>query len=238
MLAALREKKRGWVVECSNVRFDRGTDLEAYILRNAPTTVVNCMGYAGSEDKEHLLVNACFPRVIADVCVSLKSLSMHISTNAVFSADESRFWLPSDRTDPSTAYEISKRMGEDPRTYVVRASFIGQSFDGRGLFGRLRRGEPYFNRKWNGVTAWTLARYISDVVSERDGTPFSALEHVHSPGATSFREIANLLGSSSRCGGERRDSKLLGGGKSLPPFENQLRDYAALRNPEILASSG
>ncbi len=225
LAVALRDRGVGSILEHSAPRFNREDEIREYILNHNPTTVVNCIGYTGPEAAEHDRVNGRFPRVMGDCCHSLGALFIHVSTNAVFAPDEERLWLPSDPVAPRTPYEVSKVSGEDPRAYIIRASFIGASPKGVGIYDRLRQGLPFVDRRWNGVTADTLARHITDVIVERDGIPSSILEHVHSPRVTRFRDIGRMLRSASRAAEENKDARLLGGGKPLPDLEEQLNGY-------------
>lgn len=220
--AALRNKAIFPVVEPPDHRFAGGQDVRRYVLGHGPTTVINCIGYTGPNPLEHYRVNGWFPRIMGDCCQSLGILFVQVSTNAVFAPDLERRWLPSDPLDPGTPYEISKALGEDPRAYVIRASFIGASPKGHSLFDRLRKGMDYVNRRWNGVSVDTLARRIVDVVVGGDGVPTAAVEHVHSPRVSTLAEIASLMESSSTPEYESQDARLLGGGGVLPDIRDQL----------------
>lgn len=224
--AAFRNKAILPVVEAADHRFANGDQLRQYVLKLRPTTVINCMGYAGLDVSEHFRVNGWFPRVIGDCCHSLGTLFIHISTNAVFAPHQKRLWLPSDPLDPRTPYEMAKALGEDPRAYVIRASFIGASPRGKGLFDRMRQGLDYVNRSWNGVTVDTLARRIADVAVEADGVPTATFEHVHSPRVSTFSEIVSLMGSDSKPEQEAQDARMLGGGGCIiPDIREQLGAY-------------
>jgi len=189
------------------------------------STVVNCVGYAGPERASHFQINGCLPRAIADWSERNGAFCILISTNAVFAPSASRQWLPYDKPAPRTDYEIAKLFGEAPNAYVIRASFIGRSSQGRGLLDRLLAGQPYVDRVWNGVTASALADRIVELIQERDGTPGKGIEHVHSPRSTSIRRIVELLESSSQSQGSADDGRLLGGGQEMPDIDDQLQEY-------------
>lgn len=206
-------------------RFDSSTDLYRYLDAIQPGSVLNCIGHTGTDAADHFRVNGCLPRVIADWCDQHKALFIHISTNAVFPPDSKRYWYPDDQPDPRTPYEVSKRYGEDPRAYVIRVSFIGQSPKGVGLLHNLSVGRPYRNRLWNGVTALTLARRMKELTLLSWGIPLRGCEHLHSPSPVTIRQLAAWVGSSSVCEGEARDSRLLAGGPPVPDFHAQLEEY-------------
>src|SRR6185436_5263385 len=104
VVAALRESAPGRLLDSEHPRFTRSEDLGDFLAEKAPTTVINCIGYAGEAEAELYKVNACFPRVISDVCHILKALFIHISTNAIFASDSTRRWLPGDHPEPRTPY--------------------------------------------------------------------------------------------------------------------------------------
>jgi len=148
---------------------------------------------------------------------------VHISTNAVFAPHPTRLWLPGDKPKPSTPYENAKLYGEDPRAYIIRSSFVGVSTGPpRGVLDAMLRGEPFWDRDWNGVTTVTLARRVAEVL--RIPGIARGLEHLHSSSVTSFANVARLIGSTSQVLGIRSDAKLLGGGLPTPPLELQVAE--------------
>lgn len=205
-------------------RFSTASNLRDYLSRFDGLTVVNCIGYKGADPAQHFLINGCLPRALADWSDAEGALNIHVSTNAVFAASEDVVWHSSDRHDPHTPYEISKSFGEDPRSWVLRVSFVGLAPGRVGILDDLVNGRPYWDRKWNGVTATALARRIAAIVAQHCGKPVPAIEHVHSPGATTMSAVARLIGSQSPCLGDRHDARLLGGGKPMPLFEAQLAE--------------
>ena len=212
----------------SNEKFNDNITLLHCLSKIKPASVINCIGYKGDDPVEHFRVNGCLPRVMADWCEKHNALFVHISTNAVFPASETRKWRPADNIQPQSPYEISKAFGEDPRAYVVRASFIGRSSKkGNGLFNKLLSGEPYYDRKWNGVTALALAKHLLGIAKRYGGSLTPFLEHIYSSKITTFSEMARLLNSNSRCVEKTADARLLGGGIELPPMQEQLNKYCA-----------
>ncbi len=226
LTAVLESRETGPVVEHTSPRFGGAKDLREFLLANGPTAVVNCMGYTGPDALESFRVNTLFPRVISDCCRSLEALFIQISTNAVFASHESHGWLPIDQAKPETVYELSKFLGEDSRAYVIRASFIGRSPKAQGLYDRLQLAAPYRNRRWNGVTALTLAEHIARIVKQCDGVPTSRMEHVHSSRPISISDMVSLLNSTSKPLLEPGPSKLLAGAFEPRDFQEQLGEYS------------
>ncbi len=224
VIAVLRQASAA-ILEVPTPRFNSLSDLRRALKAHPSTTVINCIGYTGQDAGQHLMVNAGFPRVIAEHCVREGTLAVQISTNGVFGADEWRTWLPADPTDPRTPYELSKALGEDPRLMVIRASFVGKSPKKAGLYEKLKAGDSYSERRWNGVTALALAQHVASTISQWDGVMRSGIEHVYSASVASYGELADCLQSKSLPNGEKGFSKLLGGGTSFPDIRKQLEEY-------------
>lgn len=208
-------------------RFHAPHTLRAWLDEHRPRAVVNCIGYLGTDDSEHWRTNGCLPRAIADWCDG-RALFVHVSTNAVFAPDPVRQWMPADPIGPTTPYETAKAFGEDPRAWVLRVSFVGRSPSGRNLWDRLRAGVPYRDAPWNGVTAWTLARRIAELVQAAGASPRAGLEHVHAAAPGRISDLARLLGSRSPCSGEADNARLLGGGSAQPALAAQVTEYLAV----------
>jgi dTDP-4-dehydrorhamnose reductase len=223
--AVLREESVAEVVAHVLPRFATAEEAKFLVAAERPSVTVNCLGYSGEDPLLHWTVNAEIPKALAGECHRARSLFIQVSTNAVFAPDDDRRWHPGDPIAPVTAYERSKAAGEDPRAYVIRASFIGKRPKGGGFFDAAMRGLPYRDRRWNGVTALALARRIREVISRRGGSPQSALEHVHSTDASSFRRLAALLRSTSQSQGPEVPAKLLGGGVEGGLLEDQVNEY-------------
>ena len=130
----------------STERFTRNDELLDYLSQMEPRALINCIGCLNGNPEEQSRVNGDFPRVMADWCEKNKSGLIHISTNAVFAQHPTRFWIPTDALNPITPYERSKALGEDPRAYVLRVSFIGKSPKKVGIYDRLCKDEPFTDR--------------------------------------------------------------------------------------------
>lgn len=219
------DQSRSWNICESRDHFTHSGSLLAYLRRVDPLSIVNCIGYKGADSAEHYRINGCLPRVLADWCWGNGRLLIHVSTDAVFPSDPNRRWLPSDPIAPRTPYEISKAFGEDPRGYVIRATFLGESPKGTSLFDRMRRGEPFQDRAWNGVTVLALAQRISEILTSGSATGSCCLEHLHSSDTVMLSEVAGLLKSRSARLAEPGETRLLGGGVVLSSLAAQIQEY-------------
>lgn len=135
----------------------------------AGTVVINCAGMINRRERDHpaeefLLVNAIFPRRLADLCAARDARLVHVSTDCVFDGGAG----PYDEASPTAARDLygrSKRLGEPANAMVVRTSIIGP--ESRNFYSLLCwflstegrcRGFP--NHLWNGVTTLQLAESL------------------------------------------------------------------------------
>jgi dTDP-4-dehydrorhamnose reductase len=223
--AVLRQEGISGMVGHFLPRFATAKEAGHFVECERPAATVNCLGYTGEDPALHWLIHAEIPRAVAAVCHDANSLFIHVSTNAVFASDNQYQWSPADPISPRTIYERSKAAGEDPRSYVLRASFIGRSPKGKGFFDAALRGMPFKNRRWNGVTALSLARRIGKIIETCGGRSHPTLEHIHSAESVTFENLAHLLKSPSRSEGPWAETKLLGGGVECDGYQDQCGTY-------------
>jgi dTDP-4-dehydrorhamnose reductase len=87
------------------------------MVENNPDVVINASAYTAvdnaEEDKESAnLINHLAVANIADICVTMDCLLVHISTDYVFDGKASKFYSESDKTNPQGVYGSSKLNGE------------------------------------------------------------------------------------------------------------------------------
>ena len=88
------------------------------ILRAKPHAVINATAYTAvdqAESDEELvqLVNGLAPPAMAGACKTLGTPFVHLSTDYVFSGEDTDPWRPEDATGPQNAYGRSKLAGEE-----------------------------------------------------------------------------------------------------------------------------
>lgn len=228
-------RDRGWsVIAQSGTHFSTLDDLGDFLDACGAKAIVNAIAYSGDDPARHYFVNGLLPRVLADWCWQRRAACVLLSTNAVFPASETHFWRIHERRLPATPYEVSKCAAEDPRSYVLRTSFVGLAAQGAGILNRLLQGEPYFNRRWNGVTVLAVAQRVAEILAAGHG-PTRGLEHLHSPEPLDFTELAKMVGSRSPCLGNDGRTRLLAGGIPQPSFRDQMHAYRAFltTHPEL-----
>jgi dTDP-4-dehydrorhamnose reductase len=213
------------VVAQREERFRSPREVFDYLDRSEAAGVANCIGYTGAEAALHYMVNGCLPRAVADWAVRGRVPCVLVSTNAVFPADPERRWLPADPVSPRTVYETTKAFGEDPRVCVLRASFVGRHAAGRGLLERILAGQPYRDRRWNGVTALVLARHAAGILTRVGDGRSGGIEHLHSVGTVCLSDLAKYVGRHQPAAERLSDERLLGGGEAATSLWTQMDEY-------------
>ncbi|MFD9698922.1 dTDP-4-dehydrorhamnose reductase [Lentzea sp. NPDC059081] len=97
------------------------------------SAVINCAAYtavdaAETDEDRAFAVNAVGPGLLAEACASAGIPLIHVSTDYVFSGDETRPYEPSDPVGPKTAYGRTKLEGErrvlEAGGWVVRTAWV------------------------------------------------------------------------------------------------------------------
>ena len=108
----------------------------AELIRFNPTTIINCAAWtnvdlAEKEPAHALLVNVLGTQNICDVAMGSGATLMHISTDYVFSGDNTSPWLETDQKFTVTVYGRSKSYAEDivlsqlgNQSWIVRTAWL------------------------------------------------------------------------------------------------------------------
>jgi dTDP-4-dehydrorhamnose reductase len=99
-------------------------DVERALAVHGPDWVINCAAYtqvdkAESEPDAAHAVNCTGPANLARAVKANKARMVHISTDFVFSGDQSRPYKPDDRPDPKSVYGRTKLAGEQAVTDIL-----------------------------------------------------------------------------------------------------------------------
>jgi len=137
-----------------------------------PDIIVNCIGIliqgANKDPKNAIYLNAYFPHLLMDLCDTLNSKLIHISTDCVFSGLKGLPYEEADFKDGRDTYAKTKGLGEiiNHRHLTLRTSVIGPELktDGEELFHWFmnQSGEinGYSKALWSGVTTYILAKTV------------------------------------------------------------------------------
>ena len=138
-------------------KFESAQAVEPVLDKDAWDVVINTVAISSHEQchqdpQAALEINASWPGQWAEMCYRKRLPFIHISTDAVFSADGPPLHAENSPVAPKSAYGRTKREGElrvlenNPMALVVRTNFFGWSSSGqRGIldffYQNLRRGE-------------------------------------------------------------------------------------------------
>jgi dTDP-4-dehydrorhamnose reductase len=147
------------------------------LLMNAKTTngdiVINCIGIIkhlkNVDDLNFILINAVYPRVLADVCEHFGVHMIHPSTDCVFSGLRG-LYCEDDPHDALDVYGKTKSLGEPKNATVIRTSIIGEELKGKLSFiewvksnkGKTVNG--FINHIWNGITCLEFVKLCEQLI--------------------------------------------------------------------------
>jgi dTDP-4-dehydrorhamnose reductase len=115
------------------------SDIEQKFLEYAPKVVVNCAAWTdvdGAEDNKDqaFAVNSLSVKNLAVSAKNLGATFVHISTDYVFSGENTSPWLENEDRNPSSIYGLSKKEGEisvqetyPEGSYIVRTAWLYSS---------------------------------------------------------------------------------------------------------------
>jgi dTDP-4-dehydrorhamnose reductase len=135
----------------------RSADVASVFERFQPTLVFNCAAHTrvdACEDERELAfdINGYCVGTLAEMCKAFDAKLIHVSTDFVFDGQAGRPYKPQDKTNPVSAYGLSKQLGEKliqqiaPRHWViVRTAWLygigGASFP-KTMVELARQGKP------------------------------------------------------------------------------------------------
>jgi dTDP-4-dehydrorhamnose reductase len=219
------------------------------IEEQRPAAVLNCIGIikqaaAATMPIPSIEINALFPHRVAEVCRSIGTRLIHISTDCVFSGRKGMY-REEDFPDAGDLYGRTKLLGEvaGEGSLTLRTSIIGRELAGAsGLiewFLSNRGGEVagYSEAVFSGLTTAELSRVIAHVIEQHPD--LTGVYHVSAEPISKLRllELANAaFGANVRISpsSELRIDRSLDSsrfraatGWSPPTWETMIREMAA-----------
>lgn len=163
--------------------------------------VVNCIGMIKPQvDKlgveAAMEVNSHFPRLLSQVCESLKFPLIHVTTDCVFSGRKGDY-TEKDPHDALDVYGKTKSLGEPENCTVIRTSILGEEVgQARSLIEWIKSSagktvNGFTDHFWNGVTCLQLAKVVEDIAL--GNSYWKGVRHVFSPTEVSKEELVNLV---------------------------------------------
>jgi dTDP-4-dehydrorhamnose reductase len=150
--------------------------------------IINCMGTIKPQvdslgDKNAILVNSVFPRLLADVAKKLEVHLIHPTTDCVYTGLKGSY-TEEDKYDVGDVYGMSKALGEPSECTVIRTSIIGEEVgQSRSLVEWVKSSKDqtvfgFTNHFWNGVTCLQFAKVCEKMI--QTNTFWTGIRHVHS----------------------------------------------------------
>ena len=173
--------------------------LEETIIKIKPDYIINCIGILinGSRDISNAIyINSYLPHLLANICNTINSKLIHISTDCVFSGLKGGY-IESDEKDGKDIYAKTKALGEviDDTNITLRTSIIGLELktNGEGLFHWFMNQEGTINgftkAIWSGVTTLELAKAIKWSIENE----ITGLYHITNNESINKYDLLNLF---------------------------------------------
>jgi len=140
---------------------------------------INCAAYTAVDkaEEERLIaieVNASGPKILSANCKKMGAVFIHISTDFVFDGKLNTPYLESNYARPISVYGKTKRKGEvealveNPRTFVLRTSWLYSTFGGNFMktMRRLGSERKELGIVYDQVGAPTYARDLANAIMQ------------------------------------------------------------------------
>jgi len=162
--------------------------------------IINCSGLIPQRNNEkirnYIKINSIFPHILSEICDNVKCNFIHISTDCVFSGLKGNY-NENDTHDATTFYGISKSLGENDNSTIIRTSIIGEElYNKSSLLEWIVKNENkdltcYTNHFWNGVTCLTLAKIIKNIIDNK--LYWKGVRHISSPDYVSKHQLCSYI---------------------------------------------
>ena len=171
---------------------------------------VNCIGLTthniDESDAESVraanLLNAEFPKLLAEFAFTAGTKVIQIATDCVFSGAKGEY-LETDLHDAQDVYGTTKSKGEvsSPAFMHLRSSIIGRELKGKKSLLEWVNGQPngasipgFTDRLWNGVTTTAFSKVVAGVILE--GTFKPGVWHLIPANALTKAELVEAIAKS------------------------------------------
>ena len=165
--------------------------------------VINCSGLIPQNNsnnidslRDYIKINSIFPNTLNEICSKLNCKFIHITTDCVFSGLKGDY-DENDIHDSNTYYGISKSLGENETSTIIRTSIIGEElYNKNSLLEWLKKNKNktingYTNHFWNGVTCLTLAKIIKNIID--NNLYWKGVRHIYSPDSVNKYDLCNYI---------------------------------------------
>lgn len=191
---------------------DKGV-LNALLVKEQPTFVINCAAYTGvdkAEDEIELAkaINDTGAGYLASACVANGSALIHVSTDFVFEGKEVKLLTENDEARPINVYGVTKLDGEKtvaailPAHFIIRTSWLYSEYANNFVKTMLKLGAEHgelniiADQVGTPTYAIDLANAIYDIIES--GQKDYGIYHYSNEGVTSWFDFATAIFDISR----------------------------------------
>ena len=149
--------------------------LKEIFIKIRPDFIVNCIGILRDGNQNNFRsINTNFPKILSQISKDLDFKIINISSDAVFGNLQNQVYENSS-PNPTDKYGKSKLAGEQSlNTLNIRTSIIGlDPSEHKGILEFIIKNKQsdfvgFTNQKWSGATTIQLARFIEDLIYNKE----------------------------------------------------------------------
>lgn len=183
--------------------------INSVLVHNLPNFLINCAAFtdldrAERDIDEAFRVNSLGAGYLASFCKIHEIKLIHISTDAVFSSSEPKYFEPFENTNPINIYGKSKCSGEElilttypEGSWIVRTSWLYGKYGGKfvhSILGRLTQNRDEFcvvdDQFGQPTLTSSLVFFLSKFISH---PPPFGIYHFATPEFTSRYDFAKMI---------------------------------------------
>ena len=145
---------------------------------------------------DFMVVNAIFPRLLADYCERRGIRLIHVTTDCVYDGEKGNY-TEDDLAGDASVYALSKSAGEPLNCSVIRASIIGENKNNsKDLLEWVRTHHNqkitgWTNHLWNGITCLQFAKVCEWVIE--NNLFWNGVRHFYSPKSISKADLVAMI---------------------------------------------
>lgn len=166
--------------------------------------IINCAGaipHRNSCGHAFIRINSVFPHKLQNYATKYGHKVIHITTDCVFSGlKRAEPYMPGDIHCARDLYGMSKSLGESEDSTIIRTSIIGkeqvrllpgQKYSFLDWVISQTQVYGYCNHLWNGITCYTLAKIILQMI--REHLFWKGIRHIFSPRPATKYELCQYV---------------------------------------------
>jgi len=199
------------------INADNLSNLENFLIKTGideNTWVINCVGAIPQREKittektaaknleEYYIINTAFPLLLSNICYKYNAKMIHPTTDCVYSGKTTnslfRFYIETDFPDETSAYGISKWLGEPKNCIVLRTSIIGEErYNKLSLLEWVKNSKDsikgWTNHYWNGITCLQWSKIAQQIIENQENQVIKNFYHIVSPDVKSKYDLAVII---------------------------------------------